>query len=107
MKVDTFEKAILAKHLKPLQVIFRKGQKVTWFICEEGDDYEVKPFALIVYDKLGQAWVLPTYHKPIHEENIFNIQHVESDGSIRVNGNILEREPRYDLFKDDNTRNEG
>lgn len=107
MKVDTFEKAILAKNLKPLQVIFRKGQEVTWFVCEEGDSYEVKHFALIVYDKQGQAWVLPTYHKPIHEENIFNIQYVESDGSIRLNGNILEREPRYDLFKDDNTRNEG
>ncbi len=107
MKVEQFEKAILAKGLKPLQVFFRKGSEVIWFVCVEGDSYEVKPFALIVYDKQGQAWVLPTYHKPITEESNFNIQQFECDGSIRVNGNILLREPNYDLFKDDNTRNEG
>ena len=106
MKVDQFEKAILAKGLKPLQVFFRKGCEVRWFVCEERDDCEVKPFALIVFDKQGQGWVLPTYHKPITEESVFNIQYFDFDGSIRVNGNILEREPNYDLFKDDNKGNE-
>lgn len=107
MKVEKFEKAILAKHLKPLQVFFRKGSEVKWFICEEGGDDEVKPFALIVYDSSARAWVLPRYHKPISEESIFNIQYFEFDGSTRVNGIILLREPNYDLFKDDNARNKG
>lgn len=106
MVVEIFEKAILALGLKPMQVFFRMGRQVRWFVCVEGDNYEVKPFALIVYDKEGKAWVLPTYHKPIREESVFNIQYFEFDGSVRVNGNILDRKPEYDLFKDDTQGND-
>lgn len=93
MEVREFEKAILEKGLKPLQVFFRKGRQVRWFVCKENT------LSLILFDKDGQAWKIRT-KEPVSEETIFNIQYYDSDSTIRVNGNTLTRCAKYDLFND-------
>ena len=59
---------------------------------------KANPFDIIVFDKDGQAYVSSGFQKPVGEESIFNIQYFDFDGSLRVNGNILERHPGFDLF---------
>lgn len=98
MDVESFEKAILAHNFNPLQVFYRRGRQVRFFVCTMAG--EVKPFDIIVFDKDGQAYVTTGFHKPVGEESIFNIQYFDFDGTLRVNGNILERHPGFDLFCD-------
>ena len=96
MDVESFEKAILAHNFNPLQVFYRRGRQVRYFVCTMAG--KAKPFDIIVFDKDGQAYVSSGFQKPVGEESIFNIQYFDFDGTLRVNGNILERHPGFDLF---------
>ena len=75
MDVESFEKAILAHNFNPLQVFYRRGRQVRFFVCTMAG--KAKPFDIIVFDKDGQAYVSSGFQKPVGEESIFNIQYFD------------------------------
>lgn len=90
MKVDEFEKAIIAKGLEPFHVFMVKGGQVKWFACK--DTRPNSEYNLIVYDSEGRALVLP-----IFPDDLENIKIKEYPGGVSVNKYIAQRAQSLDL----------
>ena len=75
MKTEDFEKKILAKGLKPLEVRLEHNQ-VKWFICDKNDDYDI-----IVFDRWGNALVRPRFDWPDEVEEVEIHHYYDKEGN--------------------------
>ena len=90
LEVQDFERQIRRKGLKPLQVIFERGSRVKWFVCD--DTRAEREYDLIVYDSRGKALVLTDYDKTT---DIVNIE--AYNGGVTINGEVPMRDSSLDL----------
>lgn len=87
MKIEDFEKRILAEGLEPREVKLWKGQ-VIWFFCKSPSSEK-----LFAFNKKGHCY--------LGDGNVvfytsYNVQYSEDDHII-VNGVRLDRFPAFDL----------
>ena len=103
LEVQDFERQIRRKGLKPLQVIFERGSRVKWFVCD--DTRAEREYDLIVYDSRGKALVLTDYDKTTDIVNILehyikgpDIMNIKSySGGVTINGEVPMRDSSLDL----------
>jgi hypothetical protein len=95
MRVNEFEKAILAKGLTPKEVRL-EWNHVKWFLCGGNKDYDI-----IVFDSKGKALVLPCFKWPEETFSIRVEHYFDKHGNIigvTINDEPVMRDSRLDLI---------
>lgn len=94
MRVNEFEKTILAMGLTPKEVRLERNH-VKWFICGGNSDYDI-----IVFDSEGAALVLPSFFWPEEVNDVHIEVYSDNKGQIlgvTINGMPAQRDSRLDL----------
>lgn len=97
MRVNEFEKAILAKGLTPKEVRLDHNH-VKWFICGGNSDYDI-----IVFDSKGKALVLPSFFWPEEVNDVHIEVYRDKNGlilGVTINGVPAQRDSFLDLELD-------